>query len=84
MWKWVHCPSLAHGPLLNEAVRICSRALMLLILCTVRGVYTILEQPSTSVMDYFPAFKTVADRIRKHLQKDVWKTQFLPLPQSLR
>ncbi|CAK8993448.1 unnamed protein product [Durusdinium trenchii] len=56
---------------------LCSRALLLLLLATVRGVYTVLEQPGTSTMRYYPDLKAVAAAIQKHLGGKSWLTQYM-------
>lgn len=56
---------------------------MLVILCTVRGVYTMIEQPASSVMDWFPDFAATAELIKKHIGPGVWQEAFLSSPQLL-
>lgn len=60
---------------------LCSRALLLLLLATVRGVYTVLEQPQTSTMKYFPDLIHVGKAIRALLGHKTWDHRFLWGPQ---
>ena len=50
--------------------------MLLLIIATVRGVYTSVEQPATSTMRFFPDLCATAKRIQEIL--GVWSEQFLP------
>ena len=63
------------------SLRIAQRALLLLILATARGVYTVLEQPSSSTMAHFPELLMVAANIGKYVSCRLWRTQFLPCAQ---
>ena len=60
--------------------RLCSRACMLILLATIRGAYTWLEQPCTSSMRYFPDLVAVGEAIKKHL--NMWGERTLSGPQS--
>ena len=53
------------------------RTLLLLLVATVRGVYTSLEQPGSSLMEYLPDFQATAQLIKQHLGDGLWKSQFL-------
>lgn len=65
----------------HACLRICCRALLLIILCTARGVYAKLEQPASSVMNYMPDFDSTGALISDHL--GMWREVFLPSPQAL-
>ena len=65
----------------HACLRICCRALLLIILCTARGVYAKLEQPASSVMNYMPDFDSTGALISDHL--GMWREVFLPSPQTL-
>ena len=56
--------------------RIASRAVLLVILATARGVYATVEQPMTSMMKFFPDLVFAGELIGKYL--GVWREQFLP------
>jgi len=42
------------------------RALILLIICTAKGIWWVLEQPSTSIMEYHPLFQELLKMITVH------------------
>ena len=58
--------------------RLCSRACLLILLATVRGVYICLEQPMTSMMRFYPDLVATGEAISQHL--GVWKQQNLSDP----
>ena len=62
-------------------LRIATRALLLIAIATVRGVYTCLEQPGSSTMKFLPPFRLIAKGVTEHL--GLWKEQFLSYTQSM-
>ena len=68
--------SIMHHACLWNMLRLASRALMLLILATVRGVYCCLEQPSSSTMRFFPDLLQVGELIKERLAGE-WHEQTL-------
>ena len=60
---------------------LCSRALLLLLLATSRGVYSLVEQPQSSTMKYYPDLIHVAKAIQSVLGRLTWDRRFLWGPQ---
>lgn len=56
--------------------------MLLLLLATVRGVYTVVEQPQSSTMKYFPDLLHVARAIGSVLGRHTWDRRFLWGPQT--
>ena len=52
---------------------------MLVIIATVRGVFSALEQPSSSTMKHFPAVVQTGQRISELVWR--WREQFLSVTQ---
>ncbi|CAJ1425207.1 unnamed protein product [Effrenium voratum] len=63
-------------PYVELASLICSRALLLVVLATARGVFVALEQPASSTMKFFPDLVRTGKLIKKHLGADYWDEQF--------
>ena len=61
----------------REPLRICSRALLLLVLATARGVFACVEQPASSCMHVLPDAVLVKKLVMKLLGPNVWREEFL-------
>lgn len=57
--------------------RLLSRALLLIALATVRGVYAVLEQPLSSTAKFYPDLLHVASAIQRLLGGHQWLRQFV-------
>ncbi|CAK9052676.1 unnamed protein product, partial [Durusdinium trenchii] len=63
-----------YGDESKEYVRMCSRAMMLVIIATARAAYVALEQPNSSQMKNYPDLVFTGKRIQDLI--GYWKDQF--------